>query len=940
MFSRCFRHFHTHQIYRTAKLKPYQASYIESAYAYVLKQKANASSHYQEQNSLSDDDEVVLLPPPNITGKLHIGHALTIAIQDAICRYMRMSGKKVRFIPGMDHAGIATQSVIEQNLERIGSRPRELSRSSLLEYAKTWEAGYRAKIKEQLQSMAAIFDWSQMYYTLDEIRSEAVVDAFVRLHEQGLIYRKSRFVNWSCKLQSVISDIEVTHMDVKHGQTYTFGDTNVPIGYMYNIAYPLTDSSDGYIVVSTTRPETMFGDVAIAVNPMDSRYTQFIGKYVYHPFDLTVQLPIIGDIAVDPDFGTGAMKVTPSHSAVDFEIACRHNLRQKQSIAYDGTLMNVPVMFVGMDRLAARVPLVEQLQSMGLLLLVKEHEQTLSFCSRTGDLIEPFLLPQWYIHMQPLGNQVLSLMQTQPLDIQPSKFLKQWTQHLNSMQDWCVSRQIWWGHRIPAYQVLGTDEWVAARNLSEALEKSNGRPVQQDLDTLDTWFSSALLPISIFSWPHCKSSIPPLALIESGSDILFFWIVRMATLCSHFTNKIPFKKIALHPLLRDAEGRKMSKSLGNVIDPTDVVQGTTSEKMVQQLRSSNLTKRERENSIRQLRLKYPNGLRPYGLDALRFGLLRVLRKEHNLNVDTQDFEYAHLFVTKLWNIFRFVSIHYSQTKEPTFKGQTTYPVLIRGLRSKIGRLLKSCNDAFSANKPQDAIPALYDILVNDICNSYVTLSRAAFLNESEEKQILYVSFLNKALKVILNVAHPLIPQITEVLHSIFEPNDPMLLVDHPFPKPDFLAYPIDEQAEQVVTEAMNLAKVLRRLLKEENIQQSSKDASIYVETDLSALSQFQTDLEIGCHCRLFFGNLKAENDLAFGKLVVSSQTVLRYRLSRKTLSSSVNVENQLCKIHDRLATVEKRISKLDKNKTPLHIQEREIAIREELLAMLHKLRPE
>ncbi|CCG83812.1 protein of unknown function [Taphrina deformans PYCC 5710] len=611
-----------------------------------------------------------LLPPPNVTGSLHIGHALTVAIQDAYCRHYRSKGHEVRWVPGIDHAGIATQSVVSKSLAKAGIEAKDLKRHDFVTKIWDWRRQYGAIITEQIKRMGTSLDWNLEYFTMDEPRVLAVQEAFRRLWEDGLISRQNRMVNWSIPLQSVISDIEV---DSRVIETPTTLD-GVEYGKMWRIRYelltPTTEQS--YLEVDTTRPETVFGDRALAVHPADERYTSLIGRKVKHPLLTDVAMVIVADSLVKKDFGTGCVKLTPAHDVKDYEIAQRHhNIPCIEVYGCDGRMLAIPDYpeLEGQDRLASRSRVVAILETKNALVSTQPHRTTLNLCSRSGALIEPLIIPQWYIAMQSLADSV-----QQRNDIKmTSKTLKEWNKWLSNVQDWCVSRQLVWGHRIPLWRVTDpsstAERWVFGSTYAEASSNAAGLEVVQDTDVLDTWFSSGLLPLSAFGWPSTDrdsskeidlQDLPKtnnadrtLEFIESGPDILFFWIVRMAMLCTFVTNSSPFREIVLHPLIRDSEGRKMSKSLGNVIDPVSLIEGRSLDMLLDTLDAGNLNLAESKTAAKEIRLTYPNGMLAYGADTLRLALIHSTVQDEALKFDVRSMTSARYLSTKLWNAVNF-----------------------------------------------------------------------------------------------------------------------------------------------------------------------------------------------------------------------------------------------------------------------------------------------
>lgn len=770
------------------------------------------------------------IPPPNVTGVLHIGHALTVALEDALVRWRRMCGDRVVWVPGLDHAGIATQSVVERRLASDqGVSRHQLGREAFVENVWAWYAEYGGRINSQLRELGASLDWSRQVFTMDEERSAAVSEAFVRLYDDGLVYRSMRLVNWCPYLQTVISDIEMEHITA-NGRTSLSLPGNqsgtVDVGLLHTFAYPLAEPTRSLrtLQVSTTRLETMLGDAAVAVHPEDARYSHLIGKFVRHPIHGTL-LPIVGDaILVDPELGTGAVKVTPAHDPNDLECARRHGLPEVNLLNDDGTLNAVAGRYQGLDRFAARTVLINDLRDLGVYVGCEEHEMRLGLCSRSGDIIEPLLKPQWFVSCEPLGRNASALVRSGELDVVPTVHETTWHRWLDNVHDWCVSRQLWWGHRIPAYRVFVdgvpfrvSDEpaddvlWVVGRNLAEAQERartaveSAGVPVdanvtlEQDEDVLDTWFSSALFPLSIFGWPGrlstgdaagATSEFYPLSVMETGHDILFFWVARMVMLCTHLTGVPPFKRIALHPIVRDKEGRKMSKSLGNVIDPLHVIHGVSADQLRQSIRQGNLPPGEEARALSALSNDFPDGIPPFGSDALRLALASYPTNGWHLNLDLERVSSTRLFGNKVWNATRFTLHHLRNVatrrlpdsgcrdhrlvgREPGEFGVCWLPLTTdvgklslpeRYILSRAAAAATTCEQGFKEFDLHSGASAVRQFLQGEFCDIAIEWSKGALGgDEHEGEAVSTATTLAVSLDVGLRMLHPFMPFLTEEL---------------------------------------------------------------------------------------------------------------------------------------------------------------------------------
>jgi valyl-tRNA synthetase len=636
----------------------------------------------------------MMLPPPNVTGALHLGHALTVAIEDALCRHERARGRPVVWVPGCDHAGIATQAVVLRHLEKVqgAEAVRRSSVEERLLAAGGWAAEKMATITTQLGRMGASLDWGHMYFTLDEQRSRAVQEAFVRLADRGLVYRSSRIVNWCPALRTAVSDIEVDYVEVAPGGKLAVegGRTHVQSGTLYHVSYEVTHgflAPGECLIAATTRPETVFGDVALAVHPDDPRYQHLpADARVRHPLVPDRELPVVRDATlVDMAFGTGVVKVTPGHDPRDHACGKRHGLPSLDIMNDDGTLRAEAVGpgFGGQDRLRARAGVVRALRAAGRLTGESPHEAKVPVCSRSGDVIEPRVKPQWYVRTSGELAQA-ALARGRPdgtLGFYPrSPHAATWARWLEHNEDWCVSRQLWWGHPIPAFEVSSVpgvpagERFIVARSAEEARAKLAAELRSEELaaaatltaseEVLDTWFSSALLPLSIFGWPDKVPTSPPLDVMETGSDILFFWVARMEMLCSALTGGVgPFKSVVLHPMVRDAQGRKMSKSLGNVVDPVDIMDGITLEGMKAKIVEGNVPAAELKRALQIVARDFPQGIPPCGADALRFTLLSYLSQNRSLNLDPRRVVGSVHLANKIWNAVRFALTFTCDTRE-------------------------------------------------------------------------------------------------------------------------------------------------------------------------------------------------------------------------------------------------------------------------------------
>ena len=670
---------------------------------------------------------VISMPPPNVTGALHLGHAITSSVEDMLTRYHRMAGDPTLWVPGTDHAGIATQNVVERQLDKQGISRHDLGRERFVEEVWSWKDEYHARISAQQRRMGISCDWTRERFTLDEGLSKAVLEAFVRLYEEGLIYKGNYLVNWCPRCQSAISDLEVDH-DEENGRFYTF-------------RYPLQEG--GFLEVSTTRPETILGDTAVAVHPDDPRYTHVVGKTARVPM-LNREIPVIADAYVDPAFGTGALKVTPGHDPNDYEIGKQHGLPMINIMNIDGTLNANAGPYAGMDRFDARKQLWADMQAAGLVVGDKEHLHQVGHCQRCGTIVEPLLSEQWWVKMEPLAKPALAAVANGDIQIVPPRFERIYNQWLENIRDWCISRQLWWGHRIPVWYGPDGAAFVG-RSEAEAQSKATahyGKEVSlvQDPDVLDTWFSSGLWPFSTLGWPEPTPDLAtyyPTSVLETGYDIIFFWVARMIMAGLKFTGQVPFNVVYLHGLVRDEQGRKMSKSLANVLDPLDLIA-------------------------------------EYGTDALRFTLLTGGTPGNDMKLSTTRIEANRNFANKIWNAARFVVMKLQDsdlTVDWSDPNSPTYPLPDAGALSLADRWILSRYEStrrevdrlIAAWQLGEAGRQLYEFLWNEYCDWYieaakVRLSDAASAEAQATRQVLaYV--LERSLRLL----HPFMPFVTEAI---------------------------------------------------------------------------------------------------------------------------------------------------------------------------------
>ena len=687
------------------------------------------------------------IPPPNVTGSLHMGHACRTTFEDVLCRHKRMQGFNTLWQPGIDHAGIATQVVVERQLKNEGLTRYDLGRQAFIERVWQWKEQSGGRILQQLRKMGASCDWSRTKFTLDPEMVRAVREAFVRLHEEGLIYRDTKLVNWDVESRTVLSDLEVDQEEGVEGELFDF-------------AYPLADGN-GEVVVSTTRPETMLGDTAVAIHPDDERYRHLHGKFVRHPF-VDRLIPVILDAElVDPEFGTGVVKVTPAHDPNDFATGKRHGLEEINIMNLDGTLNENAGPFQGLDRFTARDAVKDQLTSLGLVRGSKKYTMTLPRSQRSGSVVEPMISTQWFVKMRHLAEPAIAAVRDGRIQILPAEWEKTYFHWLENIQDWCVSRQLWWGHEIPAWYCEECAEITVAREDPTACQTCGATKLHQDEDVLDTWFSSGLWPFSTLGWPDDTLAVRrfyPTQDMETGYDIIFFWVARMIMMGLHFMGEVPFSRVLLAGLVTDERGEKMSKVKGNVIDPLDVIHGATLEALVEKAERSGASKA----GVRYLKKTYPEGFAAYGADALRMTLLSYSPQSRRIALSIKRIEGYRNFANKLWNASRYALMRLDGSAAVASQKRPAPRALAnRWVLSRLYQALDTAAAGLESYRLDDASGSLYHFLWDEFCDWYLEVSKTALDSGDAALVAETEATLVHTLETVLRALHPMMPHITE-----------------------------------------------------------------------------------------------------------------------------------------------------------------------------------
>ena len=744
----------------------------------------------------------IVMPPPNVTGQLHMGHALDNTMQDILIRYKRMQGYNALWQPGTDHAAIATEVKVIQKLKEQGIDKNDIGREEFLKHAWEWKEEYGGRIVNQLKKLGSSADWDRERFTMDEGCSKAVEEVFVKLYNKGYIYKGSRIINWCPVCKTSISDAEVEHVDQD--------------GFFWHINYPIVGEEGRFVEIATTRPETLLGDTAVAVNPEDERYQDLVGKMLKLPLT-DREIPVIADSYVDKEFGTGCVKITPAHDPNDFEVGKRHNLPEINIMNDDATINELGGKYAGMDRYEARKAMVADLDALGLLVKVVPHTHSVGTHDRCKTTVEPMIKPQWFVKMQEMAKPAIEALKKNELNFVPDRFDKIYLHWLENIRDWCISRQLWWGHRIPAYYCDECGEVVVAKEMPKVCPKCGCTHFKQDEDTLDTWFSSALWPFSTLGWPDKTEDFDyfyPTDVLVTGYDIIFFWVIRMVFSAIEQTGKVPFHHVLIHGLVRDSQGRKMSKSLGNGIDPLEIID-------------------------------------QYGADALRLTLITGNAPGNDMRFYMERVEASRNFANKVWNASRFIMMNLEKAEVPGEMPKDQLTAADKWILSKVNTLAKEVTENMDKYELGIAVQKVYDFIWEEFCDWYIEMVKPRLYSETDETKGAALWTLKTVLGNALKLLHPFMPFITEEIYCTLNPDeDSIMIAAWPKETEDF-AYAEDEAAVEMMKEAVRSIRGVRTSM---NVPPSKK-ASVFVVTEDAAV---QETFKNGA---VFFGTLAGASEV-------------------------------------------------------------------------------
>ena len=933
-------------------LDKYNPAEIESKHY----QNWEEQGYFQPDMDLTKPSFSIQLPPPNVTGTLHMGHAFNQTIMDGLTRYYRMKGCNTAWIPGTDHAGIATQIVVERQLAAQNVSRHDLGREKFLEKVWEWKEVSGGTITQQMRRVGCSADWTREYFTMDDVRAETVTEVFVRLYEQGLIYRGKRLVNWDPVLGTAVSDLEVESVEEQ--------------GSMWHIRYPLADNPAEAVIVATTRPETLLGDVAVAVNPEDERYTHLIGKELILPLTGRT-IPVIADEYVEKDFGTGCVKITPAHDFNDYEVGKRHDTRLinvfdlEAKVLANAEVFNfkgeaqpgfaLPEKYAGLDRFAARKQMVADLQEQGFLVEIKPHTLMTPKGDRTGSVIEPMLTSQWFVAMSAtpnggepdsefkglsLADKAKKAVDSGAVRFIPENWVNTYNQWMNNIQDWCISRQLWWGHQIPAWYDEAGNVYVA-RNQAEAEKQAGKTGLTREEDVLDTWFSSALVPFSTLGWPsetdELKAFLPSNVLV-TGYEIIFFWVARMIMMTTHFTGKVPFKDVYIHGIVRDHEGKKMSKSEGNVIDPVDLIDGIDLEKLLVK-RTTGLRKPETAPKVEEATKKlFPEGIPSMGADALRFTMASYASLGRSVNFDFKRAEGYRNFCNKLWNATNFVLMN---TEDKDCGQDEMQPLAFtfadQWIIGKLQQAEAAVAEAFETYRFDLAAQTLYEFVWNEYCDWYIELAKVQIQTGCPTTQRTTRRTLVRVLETILRLLHPIMPFITEELWQVVAPlanaktADSIMLAAYPQADKEKIV----QTAFDKMAALKDLVEEVRKLRGEMGIAPNVK-APLFVEgsAELEGLLKYLPSLTRLAEAKLVDNLPEAED----APVAVCNGARLMLKVEIDKAAETARLSKEAEKLQKALDKLNAKLSKPGYvDKAPAHLVEKDKAELAELMDKMGKV---
>jgi len=832
----------------------------------------------------------IVIPPPNVTGILHMGHALNNTIQDILIRYHRMKGEESLWMPGTDHAGIATQNVVEKSLAKEGLKRQDLGREKFIERVWQWRELYGSTIIRQLKKLGASCDWQRTRFTMDEEYSRAVLEVFVRLYEKGLIYRGSYIINWCPRCQTALSDEEAPHRELN--------------GQLYYLKYPLKDNPEESVIVATTRPETMLGDTAVAVNPKDKRYKKLIGKILILPL-INREIKVIADAMVDMEFGTGAVKVTPAHDPNDYALGKKHDLEFVNVMAPDGRMNSNAGDYQNMDRFEAREVILEDLKEKELLQKVEPHKLSAGHCYRCHTIIEPYLSKQWFVKMKPLAKPAIEAVKKGKIKFYPARWTKVYLNWMQNLQDWCISRQIWWGHRIPVYYCRHCDDvTMVSRTKPEKCSKCGSSDIYQDEDVLDTWFSSWLWPFATFYWPKESADLKyfyPTAALVTAPEIIFFWVARMIMAGYEFTGDIPFKDVYIHGTVRDIEGKKMSKSLGNIIDPLEIIN-------------------------------------EYGTDALRFSLISITAQGQDVFLSKERFEQGRNFANKIWNASRYIlmNLEAGQIKADLceFYKNEDLSVINRWILSRLYSTLKEVIQDLGAYKFNEAANLLYSFFWHEFCDWYLEMIKPD-IKRAENQVVMY-----KVLEKFLRAMHPFMPFITEEIWQMLPHTGESIMTQ---PWPHIQEKLIDSKTEEKMALLFEIITAIRNMRQDVEIPVTAK---INVVIASSKKENREIISQLASHIENLAKTAQVKIEERYAHTRSSITNVIKDTHVTIPLEGLVDIEKEKKKTEAKIINTEKEISAKEKtlsnrefvNKAPADIVEKEKTRLAELTEALKKLK--